>query len=85
MFVQQEERDGGGCVLSYYDASFFGLSKTDSIELFGKSKSDWTPPTSNKIKCNARRIETIKETIIEEEEVRYRYRWMTAQQAHKLI
>ena len=62
--------EGGGCALSYHDDSFFGLSKSDSLELYGQSKTDWTPPTKNKIKCNARRIETIKETILEEEEAR---------------
>mmetsp|Transcript_19746 Transcript_19746/g.42879 ORF Transcript_19746/g.42879 Transcript_19746/m.42879 type:complete len:324 (+) Transcript_19746:1794-2765(+) len=57
---------GGGCAMSYHDDAFFGLSKSDNI-LFGKHTGTWTPPTQHKIVCNARRVETIKETILQEE------------------
>mmetsp|Transcript_12411 Transcript_12411/g.26936 ORF Transcript_12411/g.26936 Transcript_12411/m.26936 type:complete len:326 (+) Transcript_12411:1665-2642(+) len=57
---------GGQCALAYHDDSFFGLSKSDSADLFGKSKMDWMPPSQHKIKCNARRIETIKQSMSEE-------------------
>ena len=53
---------GGQCALAYHDDAFFGLSKSDSA-LFGMSKSEWVPPSSNKIKCNARRIAAIKDAI----------------------
>jgi len=57
---------GGQCALTYHEDSFFGLSKSDATDLFGMNKSEWVPPTTNKIKCNARRIETIKESLRED-------------------
>ena len=57
---------GGQCVFTYHNDSFFGLSKSDYIALFVKSSVDWLPPPQNKIQCNAMRVETIKEGILEE-------------------
>ena len=59
----------GNCALSYHDDSFFGLSKADSIQLHGIRKGDWTPANEHRIDCNTRRIEVIKQTILEEREV----------------
>ena len=56
---------GGQCALTYHEDSFFGLSKSDATDLFGMQKSEWVPPSTNKIKCNARHIETIKEALRE--------------------
>ena len=57
---------GGQCALTYHEGSFFGLPKRDSEKLFGIPKSEWLSSSTNKIKCNARRIETIKEAIWEQ-------------------
>ena len=65
-FYKKKKFIGGQCALTYHEDSFFGLSKSDLEKLFRIPKGVWLPPSVNKIKCNARRIETIKEEIWEQ-------------------
>ena len=63
---RKRQLNGGHCVLTYHDDAFYGLSKTDSLELFGNEKGKWVQPTKNKLRCNARRVEAIKQSIMED-------------------
>ncbi len=49
------------------DAGFFGLSRSDHFDLFGRTATNWAPPNDNKIQGNKHRIDAIKRVIEEAE------------------
>lgn len=50
---------GGKCVMEYHNHEFFGLSRSDSIELYGR-KSGWKPPDERAKRRNASAINRLR-------------------------
>jgi len=50
---------GGKCIMDYHSHEFFGLSRSDSIELYGK-QSGWRPPDERALRRNASAINRLR-------------------------
>ncbi|KAL7529487.1 hypothetical protein ACHAXR_004154 [Thalassiosira sp. AJA248-18] len=66
--LEEKKFKGIACALSYHNDNFFGLTRSDFKCLYGSKMGDWVPPSQNKIKSNARRIETIKRAVDEDDD-----------------
>ena len=50
---------GRGCFMDYHSDACFGLARADLPVLLGKRTSDWSPPSANEKKKNAKHINSI--------------------------
>lgn len=54
---------GGKCIFTYHSHEFFGLSRSDRVELEGKDVRGWTPPNNYVVLKNARKINRWKREL----------------------
>ena len=54
---------GGRCIFAYHSHDFFGLSRSDKVELEGKDIRTWTSPNSYVVSKNARKINRWKREL----------------------
>ena len=54
------------CMVNFHNLSFFGLTRSDNVDVHQKKTCDWTPPTQSVIFRNKRRIRSFCEDIDKE-------------------
>jgi len=54
---------GNKCILAYHSHNFFGLSRSDRVQLEGKDVRTWTPPSNIAVSKNAWKIKRWKKEI----------------------